>query len=168
MEILQIPAHPALLLSIVRNDAMSLTALNELLIRTINPCMFRNLQARLDEECEDLAPDDALRHRVTAILRHFNAAVEMNVDRASMAEFLRTPYDMEIGVRAVRLYDVDDDGNSYPFVAYELPKDLQPLGDSFYEWQDGDMERMERFMHARGWCVHGVGTRDPQVHVREV
>ena len=168
MEILQIPAHPALLLSIVRNDAMSLTALNELLIRTINPCMYRNLQARLDEECEDLAPDDALRHRVTAIMRRFNAAIEMNVDRASMAEFLRTPYDMEIGVRAVRLYDADDDGNSYPFVAYELPQGLRRLSGPAYTWTAKDAVRMEKFMRARGWCVHGVATGDPTVHVREV
>ena len=168
MEILQIPAHPALLLSIARNDAMSLTALNQLLIRTINPCMFRNLQARLDDECEDLAPDDALRHRVTAILRHFNAAVEMNVDRGSLAEFIGTPYDMEIGVRAVRLYDADDDGNSYPFVAYELPQGLRRLSGPAYTWTEEDAERMEDFMRARGWCVHGVATGDPTVHVREV
>ncbi|TRX62400.1 hypothetical protein [Corynebacterium hiratae] len=168
MEILQIPAHPALLLSAAHNETITLIALNQLLIRTINPCMYRNLQTRLDDECEDLAPDDALRHRVTTILRHFNAAVEMNVDRGSLADLKIREYDMEIGVRAVRLYDADDDGNSYPFVAYELPKDLQPLGDPAYTWSAEDAERMEKFMHARGWCVHGVGTRDPQVHLREV
>lgn len=168
MEILQIPAHPALLLSIARNDAMSLTALNELLIRTINPCMFRNLQARLDDECDGLDPDDALRHRVTAIMRRFNAAIEMNVGEGSVAEFKAREYDMEIGVRAVRLYDADDDGNSYPFVAYELPQGLRRLSGPAYTWTEEDAVRMEEFMRARGWCVHGVATRDPQVHVREV
>lgn len=168
MEILQIPAHPALLLSCVHNDAISIAALNELMIRTINPCMFRKLQARLEEECEGLDPDDALRHRVATIMICFSAAVKMNVDQASMAEFLRTPYDMEIGVRAVRLYDCDDDGNSYPFVAYELPKGLRKLADPAYTWTAKDAENMEDFMRARGWCVHGVASYNPTVHVREV
>ncbi|KKO80633.1 hypothetical protein WU87_03220 [Corynebacterium minutissimum] len=168
MEILQIPAHPALLLSVAHNDAITLTALEDLLIRTINPCMFRDLQVRLDDECEDLAPDDALRHRVATILRHFNAAIDMNVDRVSLAEFKAREYAMEIGVRAVRLYDFDDDGNSYPFVAYELPQGLRRLADPAYTWTAKDTEHMETFMRDRGWCVHGVGTRDPQVHVREV
>lgn len=167
MEILQIPAHPALLLSAAHNETITITALNQLLMRTINPCMYRNLQARLDEECEDLAPDDALRHRVATILLCFNAAVKMNVDRADLTEFLRTPYDMEIGVRAVRLYDAAPDGSSYPFVAYELPEDLQPLGDPAHTWSAEDAKRMKEFMWSRGWWVHGVGTRDPQVHVRE-
>ncbi|MBU5654509.1 hypothetical protein KPA07_06230 [Corynebacterium aurimucosum] len=168
MEILQIPAHPALLLSAAHNDMITLDTLEELLIRTINPCMFRDLQTRLDEECEDLAPDDALRHRVATILLCFNAAVKMNVGAGSVAEFKAREYDMEIGVRAVRLYDADEDGNSYPFVAYYLPKDLQPLGDPAYTWSADDAKRMEKFMWARGWCVHGAATRDPQVHVREV
>lgn len=168
MEILQIPAHPALLLSAAHNERITLTALNELLIRTINPCMFRNLQARLDNECEGLDPDDALRHRVATILLCFNAAVKMNVGEGSVAEFKAREYGMEIGVRAVRLYDADDDGNSYPFVAYYLPKDLQPLGDPAYTWSAEDAERMEEFMRARGWCVHGVATRNPEVRVREV
>ena len=168
MNLLQIPAHPALLLSCVHNETITLTDLEELLIRTINPCMFRNLQSRLAEETEDLDPDEYLRHRVTAILRLFNAAVEMNVGQGSLTEFLRTPYDMEIGVRAVRLYDSDDDGNSYPFVAYELPQGLRRLSDPAYTWSAGDAERMEEFMHARGWCVNGVATGDPTVYVREV
>ena len=168
MEILQIPAHPALLLSVAHNETNTLPLLEDLLIRTINPCMFRKLQTRLEEECEELDPDDALRHRVATIMICFNAAVKMNVDRGILTEFLRTPYDMEIGVRAVRLYDADDDGNSYPFVAYELPEHLQPLADPAYTWSAEDAERMEEFMHARGWCVHGVATGDPTVHVREV
>ena len=85
-----------------------------------------------------------------------------------MAEFKAREYDMEIGVRAVRLYDADDDGNSYPFVAYELPQGLRRLSGPAYTWTAKDAERMEDFMRARGWCVHGVATGDPTVHVREV
>lgn len=167
MNLLQIPAHPALLLSCVHNETITLTDLEELLIRTINPCMFRKLQARLDEECEDLDPDDALRHRVAAILRHFNAAVDMNVDAGGRADFLRTPYDMEIGTRSVILCDCDDDGYPHEFVSYTLPKHLRPLGDPLYPWTESDAKQLEDFMHARGWCVQGVASRNPLAFVRE-
>lgn len=167
MNLLQIPAHPALLLSCVHNETITLTDLEELLIRTINPCMFRNLQSRLAEETEDLDPDECLRHRVTAILRLFNAAVEMNVGQGSLTEFLRTPYDMEIGTRSVVLCDCDDDGSSYEFVSYTLPKDLRPLGDPLYPWTESDAKHMEDFMHARGWYVQGVASRNPLAFVRE-
>lgn len=168
MEILQIPAHPALLLSVAHNETNTFPLLEDLLIRTINPCMFRDLQARLDEECEDLDVDLAIYHRASTIMRHFNAAIEMNVDTGSMAEFKAREYSMEIGVRAVRLYDYDEDGNSYPFVAYELPQGLRRLSGPAYTWTAKDAEHMETFMRDRGWCVHGVATGDPTVHVREV
>lgn len=165
MEILQIPAHPALLLSVAHNETNTLPLLEDLLIRTINPCMFRKLQTRLEEECEELDPDDALRHRVATIMSCFDAAIKMNVGRDGFTEFLRTPYAMLIGARSVRLYD-SDDGSSYPFVEYELPKDLHRLSDPLYMWSEEDAENLKEFMHARGWHVQGVASRDPLVFVR--
>lgn len=167
MEILQIPAHPALLMSVAHDETITLPLLEKLLIRTINPCVFRNLQSRLDEECDDLDDDDlALHHRVSTIMSCFDAAIKMNVGRDGFTEFLRTPYAMLIGARSVRLYDSDDDGSSYPFVEYELPKDLHRLSDPLYMWSEEDAENLKEFMHARGWHVQGVASRDPLVFVR--
>ncbi|MBU5654510.1 hypothetical protein KPA07_06235 [Corynebacterium aurimucosum] len=176
LDSLQSPTHPALLAACTRSEIVTANTLETLLAKAINPCMFRNLQDRIEKECVGLSLYAALRHRFAVILRHVNAAIEMNVDAGSVAEFANREYRLGLAPHyfsvsddpcCVKLFDTDSDGAPCAFVSYDLPESLLDRSDLISEWPQSDIALLVEFMQARGWAVSGLDTNNPIVRLRE-